>query len=86
MAYYNQRGSRNFNYNQQRTQGYSAPQTQVVEPAPVVSIEEQIRERLQTFQLILQIAEELGISKDDLLMGQGLTAWVTSMVGNFNRK
>lgn len=86
MAYYNQRGNGNFNYNQQRTQYNSAPSTQVVEPTPVVSIEDQIRERLQTFQLILQVAEELGISKDDLLMGQGLTAWVTSMVGNFNRK
>ena len=66
--------------------GYQNQQQQPAQaPAPQPTLEEQIAQRLDTFKLILDMAEERGIERDSLLMGAGLTAWVTSMVGNFKR-
>lgn len=78
-------GKKNYGGNNYGNNNYQQPQQQQQPPQPQQTIEEQIAQRLDTFQLILQMAEERGITKDDLLMGAGLTAWVTSMVGNFKR-
>lgn len=91
MAYGNY-GGRNYggrNYNNGGNysggnQGYNQAPPPQQEPVP--SIDDQIRERLEVFQKILLTAEQMGIPKDELLMASGLTAWVTSMVGNFGRK
>lgn len=86
MAYGNYGNNRsNYGYNRGGNGGgYQQQQPQQSTPAPEKSIEEQIAERLDVFQMILQQAEQRGISKDDLLMS-GVTAWVTSMVTNFKR-
>lgn len=71
-----QNGS-NFSYQRNNTgnQNYSRQQAQ-----PTMSLEDKIDQRLDLFNLILQKAQEKGIDKDTLLMGQGLSAWVTSML------
>lgn len=71
-------------YGQGRSQGFKKTfknQSQ----QPQLSIEEQIAQRLDIYALILRMAEERGIAKDELIMASGLTAWVTSMVVNFKR-
>lgn len=86
MAYGNY-GNNRGNYGNNRYNnngGFQQQQPQQPAPAPEKSIEEQIAERLDVFQMILQQAEQRGIAKDDLLMS-GVTAWVTSMVTNFKR-
>lgn len=89
MAYGNY-GNNNYGsngYPRRNNNGYqNQNQQQQQPPQQEVPIEDQIAHRLDTFKLILQMAEERGIAKDDLLMGAGLTAWVTSMVGNFNKR
>lgn len=73
-------------YQNRSNSGHQNQQQQPAQaPAPQLPIEEQIAQRLDTFKLILDMAEERGIERDTLLMGAGLTAWVTSMVGNFKR-
>lgn len=89
MAYGNY-GSGNYRnnggYQNRGGAGYQNQQQQPAQaPAPQLTLEEQIAQRLDTFKLILDMAEERGIERDTLLMGAGLTAWVTSMVGNFKR-
>lgn len=71
-----QNGS-NFSYQRNNTgnQNYSRQQAQ-----PTMSFEDQIDQRLDLFKLILQKAREKGIEEDTLLMAQGLSAWVTSML------
>ena len=75
-GYQNRGGAGYQNQQQQPAQQSAAPQP---------TLEEQIAQRLDTFKLILDMADERGIERDTLLMGAGLTAWVTSMVGNFKR-
>lgn len=76
----------NGGYQNRSNSGYQNQQQQPAQaPAPQPTLEEQIAQRLDTFKLILDMAEERGIERDTLLMGAGLTAWVTSMVGNFKR-
>lgn len=87
MAYGNY-GNNNYRSNggYQRNNNYQGQQQPAQQSAaPLQTIEEQIAQRLDTFKLILDMAEERGIERDTLLMGAGLTAWVTSMVGNFKR-
>ena len=84
MAYGNYRS--NGGYQNRGGYGYQNQQQQPAQtPAPQPTFEEQIAQRLDMFKLILDMAEERGIERDTLLMGSGLTAWVTSMVGNFKR-
>lgn len=73
-----QNGS-NFSYQRNNTgnQNYSRQQAQLT---TTMSFEDQIDQRLDLFNLILQKAQEKGIDKDTLLMAQGLSAWVTSML------
>lgn len=83
-------GNRQFNNGFRNNSGYQqqpnySQQQQAPAPTPV-PIEEQIRERLSVYQMIISQAEQMGIPKDELLMASGLTAWVTSMIGNFGRK
>ena len=87
MGYGRQYNNYNNYNNQQRNYGgnnnYSQQQQQQQQLQPVqhsMTIEEQIDKRLDIFALILQKAQEKGIDRDTLLMGQGLTAWVTSML------
>ena len=75
----------NGGYQNRGGSGYQNQQQPAQAPAPQPTLEEQIAQRLDTFKLILDMAEERGIERDTLLMGAGLTAWVTSMVGNFKR-
>lgn len=75
----------NGGYQNRSNSGYQNQQQPAQAPAPQPTLEEQIAQRLDTFKLILDMAEERGIERDTLLMGAGLTAWVTSMVGNFKR-
>ena len=75
----------NGGYQNRGNSGYQNQQQPAQAPAPQPTLEEQIAQRLDTFKLILDMAEERGIERDTLLMGAGLTAWVTSMVGNFKR-
>ncbi len=89
MAYgnYGNGNYRNYGgYQNRGGAGYQNQQQQPAQaPAPQPTLEEQIAQRLDTFKLILDMAEERGIERDTLLMGAGLTAWVTSMIGNFKR-
>ena len=88
MAYGNY-GNNNYRnnggYQNRGGSGYQNQQQPAQTQAPQPTLEEQIAQRLDTFKLILDMAEERGIERDTLLMGAGLTAWVTSMVGNFKR-
>lgn len=85
MAYGNYSGRNYNNRGNYGGNGYQQQQPQQPQPpAQEKSIEDQIAERLDVFQMILQQAEQRGIAKDDLLMS-GVTAWVTSMVTNFKR-
>ena len=86
MAYGNY-GNNRGNYGNNRSNnngGFQQQQPMQQQQQPEKTIEEQITERLDVFQMILQQAEQRGIAKDDLLMS-GVTAWVTSMVTNFKR-
>lgn len=77
-----QNGS-NFSYQRNNTgnQNYSRQQTQQTQQTQLtMSFEDQIDQRLDLFNLILQKAQEKGIDKDTLLIAQGLSAWVTSML------
>lgn len=84
MSYGNRQFNNGYSRNNQGYQQGNFQQQAQLAPAPI-PIEDQIRERLSVFQMILQQAEQMGIPKDELLMASGLTAWVTSMVGNFKR-
>lgn len=85
MAYGNYGNNRgNYGNNRYNNNGGFQQQQPAQQQQPEKTIEEQIAERLDVFQMILQQAEQRGIAKDDLLMS-GVTAWVTSMVTNFRR-